>query len=163
MSKILSQEEIDALLTSASELERAARADAEKKARKGAASKAATPKAASTALAPGMGSTRIPASMAARISWPPGSETVGVPASETSATLSPRCSRSTSEADFPASLCSCRLVVGVAIACRARRWPVRRVSSAAMRETSRRIRSARTVMSSRLPIGVATTNSVPGM
>ena len=33
MSKILSQEEIDALLTSASELERAARADAEKNVR----------------------------------------------------------------------------------------------------------------------------------
>src|SRR5438046_933738 len=38
---------------------------------------------------------------------------------------------------------------------------VRRVSSHAIRSTSRRTRSARRVMSSRLPIGVATTKSVP--
>src|SRR5947209_213528 len=38
---------------------------------------------------------------------------------------------------------------------------VRRVSSQAIRSTSRRTRSARRVMSSRLPIGVATTKSVP--
>src|SRR2546430_9120881 len=38
---------------------------------------------------------------------------------------------------------------------------VRRVSSQATRSTSRRTRSARRVMSSRLPIGVATTKSVP--
>src|SRR5437667_421303 len=38
---------------------------------------------------------------------------------------------------------------------------VRRVSSHATRVTSRRTRSARRVMSSRLPIGVATTKSVP--
>jgi len=120
-------------------------------------------RAARTALGPGTGSTRTPASMAARISNPPGSETVGVPASDTSAMLSPRCRRSTSAFAFPASLCSCRLVVGVEIAWRASRCAVRRVSSAAMTATSRRTRSARTVMSSRFPIGVATTNSVPGI
>src|SRR5437870_282747 len=38
---------------------------------------------------------------------------------------------------------------------------VRRVSSQAIRSTSRRTRSARRVMSSRLPIGVATTKSAP--
>src|SRR5438552_1915050 len=38
---------------------------------------------------------------------------------------------------------------------------VRRVSSHATRVTSRRTRSARRVMSSRLPIGVATTKRVP--
>src|SRR5438034_4710229 len=38
---------------------------------------------------------------------------------------------------------------------------VRRVSSHAIRSTSRRTRSARRVMSSRLPIGVATTKNVP--
>jgi len=37
------------------------------------------------------------------------------------------------------------------------------VSSAAISATSRSTRSARVVMSSRLPIGVATTNKVPGM
>ena len=41
--------------------------------------------------------------------------------------------------------------------------PVRRVSSAAISATSRSTRNARAVMSSRLPIGVATTNSVPGI
>src|SRR5438876_847673 len=49
------------------------------------------------------------------------------------------------------------------MAYRASRWPVRRVSSAAISVTSRSTRNARAVMSSRLPIGVATTNSVPGM
>src|SRR2546430_3237006 len=49
------------------------------------------------------------------------------------------------------------------MAYRASRWAVRRVSSAAISVTSRSTRSARAVMSSRLPIGVATTNSVPGM
>ena len=126
-------------------------------------SKPATARAASTALGPGMGSTRIPASIAARTRRPPGSETVGVPASDTSATSSPRCSRSTSAAAFLDSLCSCRLVVGVAIAWRARSCAVRRVSSAAITAASRSTRRARTVMSSRLPMGVATTNSVPGM
>ena len=40
---------------------------------------------------------------------------------------------------------------------------VRRVSSAAIASASRSIRRARNVMSSRLPIGVATTKSVPGI
>ena len=35
-------------------------------------------------------------------------------------------------------------------------WPVRRVSSAATRSHSLRVRKARKVMSSRFPIGVAT-------
>jgi len=77
--------------------------------------------------------------------------------------LSPRSRRAISAPDFPASLCSWRLVLGVVIACRASRCAVRRVSSAAITDTSRSTRSARTVMSSRLPIGVATTNSVPDM
>ena len=72
-------------------------------------------RAASAALGPGMGSTRMPASMALRISCRPGSEIVGVPASETRAIESPRCRRSTRAADFLFSLCSWRLVVGVVI------------------------------------------------
>ncbi len=67
------------------------------------------------------------------------------------------------EPDFCASLCSWRLVVGVSIVWRASRCAVLRVSSAAMIATSRSTRSARSVMSSRLPIGVATTNNVPGI
>ena len=65
-----------------------------------------TARAAITALGPGIGSIRIPASIAALISRCPGSDIVGVPASDTSATLSPRSSRPTSDADFCASLCS---------------------------------------------------------
>src|ERR1700730_15993247 len=64
---------------------------------------------------------------------------------------------------FLDSLCSWKLVVGVPMAYRDRRWLVRRVSSAAIRLTWLRIRRARVVTSSRLPIGVATTNRVPGM
>src|SRR5205085_3230133 len=48
-------------------------------------------------------------------------------------------------------------------ACRASRCDVRRVSSAAITATSRSTRSARSVMSSRFPMGVATTKSVPGI
>ena len=40
---------------------------------------------------------------------------------------------------------------------------MRRVSSAAMTSDSRSTRNARNVMSSRLPIGVATTSNVPGI
>ena len=43
----------------------------------------------------------MPASIAARISRPPGSETVGVPASDTSAMLSPCCSRAMSARRLP--------------------------------------------------------------
>jgi hypothetical protein len=42
------------------------------------------------ALGPGTGSTRNPFSIAARTSRSPGSEIVGVPASDTRATSSPR-------------------------------------------------------------------------
>src|ERR1019366_7367935 len=68
-----------------------------------------------------------------------------------------------SDAAFFPSLCSWKLVVGVVIANRVSRCAVRRVSSAAMTATSPSTRSARAVMSSRLPMGVATTNSVPGI
>src|SRR6187200_1077370 len=104
---------------------------------------------------------RTPAATAAAMSSLPGSEMVGVPASDTSAMLSPASSRSTRAAVFLCSLCACKLVVDVAMAWRVSRCAVRRVSSAAISATSRNTRSARTVMSSRLPIGVATTKSVP--
>jgi len=104
-----------------------------------------------------------PLSIACWMSRCPGSETVGVPASDTRAMASPRINRPISDADLAASLCSWRLVVGVWIPYRVSNWAVRRVSSAAMSATSRSTRSARVVMSSRLPIGVATTKSVPGI
>ena len=52
-------------------------------------------------------------------------------------------------------------VVGVWMSKWARSARVRRVSSHAITSASFRIRSARSVMSSRFPMGVATTNSVP--
>ena len=68
------------------------------------------------ALAPGMDTTGSPAWRAALTRCRPGSETSGVPASDTSATLSPARSRSISQPVFWVSLCSWRLVVGVVIA-----------------------------------------------
>ena len=73
-------------------------------------------RAASAALGPGTGSMRMPASIAARMSRSPGSDTVGVPASDTRATLSPWRNRARSTSVFRVSLCSCRLVVGVVMA-----------------------------------------------
>ena len=62
--------------------------------------------AAMTALGPGIASTRIPAARASDTRNCPGSETIGVPASETSAIESPAFSRSTSCEAFSRSLCS---------------------------------------------------------
>ena len=53
-------------------------------------------RAAMTALGPGIGLTRMPASRADRTRCWPGSEMPGVPASDTSATDSPACSRAIS-------------------------------------------------------------------
>jgi len=50
--------------------------------------------------------TRTPASMAARMRRTPGSETVGVPESDTSAMFSPPIRRATSAVLLPISLCS---------------------------------------------------------
>ena len=59
-----------------------------------------------TALGPGMLSTRMPDARAAATSDWPGSDTSGVPASETSAIDSPLASRATSVGVFCRSLCS---------------------------------------------------------
>ena len=66
-----------------------------------------------TALGPGTGSILMPASLARRTRCVPGSDMVGVPASDTRAMLSPAFSRSTRSAALPLSLCSWKLVVRV--------------------------------------------------
>ena len=99
----------------------------------------------------------MPASLAARTSRAAGSETSGVPASETTAIDSPAASRCNSPGTRRASLWAWSEILGVRISKRAQRRAVRRVSSHAISATSRSIRSARSLVSSRFPIGVATT------
>ena len=84
-------------------------------------------------LGPGIGSTRMPAAIAARISSAArvGNGRRSGVRHQRDAVAALRGARSAT-ADFAASLCSCRLVVGVVMAWRASRWAVRRVSSAAM-------------------------------
>lgn len=67
------------------------------------------------ALGPGTTWMSTPAFRASRTKWAPGSETSGIPASDTRAIDAPACSLAMRLADFPRSLCSWRLVVGVAI------------------------------------------------
>ena len=98
---------------------------------------------------------------AARTSLKPGSETSGVPASRHQRTaLAPR-SRASAPA-APARHCGRdRASSGVAMPYRASSCAVTRVSSQGIRSTAASTSSARSVMSPRLPIGVATTCS-PG-
>ncbi len=85
----------------------------------------------------------------------------GVPASETSATLSPSRRRRRIPAPARALLYSWKTTIGVRISYRFSSFTVRRVSSQAITGASFRTRTARKVMSSRFPSGVATTYSVP--
>ena len=62
--------------------------------------------AVNAADGPGSTSTPIPAATHACTSTNPGSLTSGIPASLTSATVSPDCMRATSSDERPASLCS---------------------------------------------------------
>ena len=105
---------------------------------------------------------RIPAATAAAISSLPGSEMVGVPASDTSADAVAR----------QQSINQRRRLLVLVVRVQAGRRRRDRVARQQMRAygaypqpqsraTSRSTRSARTVMSSRLPIGVATTKRVP--
>ena len=86
----------------------------------------------------------------------------GLPASLTIATVPPPCSNSTISPERLASLNLCALTCRLAKPSRLSSIPVCRVSSAATRSQSRNVRIARSVMSSMLPIGVATRYSVPG-
>ena len=114
-----------------------------------------------TAEGPGMTSTASPASRTASTRRWPGSDTPGIPASETNATFSPRSMRLSAGAMRSAKLCSSARLS----AARMPKWdsslPVTRVSSHKIRSASRSVRRARTEMSSRLPMGVPTTKRVP--
>ena len=109
-----------------------------------------------SAVAPGRVSTSMPASTQVLTSRNPGSEIPGVPASETNAALRPA-------AIDPATI--------LTVACSLNLWcewsffsiprclsrnDVVRVSSARMKSTSRSTLTARSVISSRFPIGVGT-------
>ena len=91
----------------------------------------------------------------------PGSDSPGVPASVTSATLRPCLSHWTTFAAMLASLCWCSATGRLPIPCRLSRDAVLRVSSAAMTSAAASTFSARSVMSSTFPMGVATTYNVP--
>ncbi len=117
--------------------------------------------AAVIADAPGIGVTRWPPSSAARTSSAPGSLSTGVPASVQSARVSPRSSRSMSCGTRRRSSNAGSDSTGLWMSCAVSSTLVRRESSAITASHSRSTRSARKVMSSRLPIGVATTASVP--
>ena len=91
----------------------------------------------------------------------PGSLMPGVPASHTSATLSPRRSAATISSARAASLCACTAKGRLAIDRCASSVAVTRVSSAPMRSTLPSTSTARSVTSRRLPSGVATTYNVP--
>ena len=125
--------------------------------------KPATLSAAIAAHGPGTGDTRTPAARAARTRRKPGSLTSGVPASDTSASESPASSRVTSCAACASSLCWCSASSGRSRPKCDSSWRVWRVSSAQIAATVFKISSARGDRSPRLPIGVATIWSVPGL
>jgi hypothetical protein len=112
---------------------------------------------ARTAEGPGTGTTGTSLSSAARTSREPGSESKGVPASETSAIVAPDSRHSSNRGMRRASLCAWSDTRRVTILKCAQRRPVRRVSSQAISVASRSTRSARGLRSSRLPMGVDTT------
>ena len=113
---------------------------------------------ATAAHAPGTGTSGTPRSAHAAASSAPGSEMPGVPASLTTATLRPASACSSSFGIAVRRLCS--WCDSSADGC-APRWrssgSVTRVSSDATTSACRSVRIARSVRSSRLPIGVATT------
>ena len=112
--------------------------------------------AGTKAVAPGSDSTSMPCSTQVRTSRKPGSEMPGVPASETSATVRPAAMWSATMRTVACSLNLWCERSGFSMP----RWrsstDVVRVSSARMRSTSPSTLTARSVMSSRLPMGVGT-------
>ncbi|VWM24396.1 Uncharacterised protein [Collinsella intestinalis] len=110
---------------------------------------------------PGRTSTRAPASRAASTSTWPGSETLGIPASEAKAIRSPASSRSTSSGARRAITFSSQRTSGFEMPRYARSFEVTRVSSQQITSASRKACAARGVRSPRLPIGVPTMESTP--
>ena len=104
----------------------------------------------------------MPSAAHARTSRKPGSETVGMPPSVTSATVAPSRSRRSISSVRSRSFPSKNERSGRSTRSRCvRRRPVRRVSSAAIRSTAASVSTARGARSPRLPIGVPTRKSVP--
>ncbi len=124
--------------------------------------KPAALRAAVAAEGPGMGETLKPAAVAARTILKPGSDINGVPASLTRAT-SAVCNVSITLPIDSASFQSRidKYLTGVGLFSIFINCPVCLVSSQAMTVTEVNIFIARKVMSSRLPIGVATTYNMP--
>ncbi|PKN58100.1 MAG: hypothetical protein CVU56_07470 [Deltaproteobacteria bacterium HGW-Deltaproteobacteria-14] len=109
------------------------------------------------ALAPGIGTTGKPAAVTSRTKRWPGSLTPGVPASLTSAKRSPASSRAIAPAALRASVWASWRSSGARTPWWSHNTRVTRVSSHRIRSTERSTRIARSVMSSRFPMGVATT------
>ena len=116
-----------------------------------------------TALGPGTTRTSMPSAAAARTSRKPGSETPGMPPSVTRATSSPSRSRFTICGTRWRSFPSKKESIGTRTSMPASRRPERRVSSAATSDTCARVSRARRLRSPRLPMGVPTTNRMPGI
>src|SRR5436190_2383721 len=125
------------------------------------AAKPAAETAAAAAFGPGIARTAMPGRGASATSQAPGSASAGVPASLISAACCPSRSKPITLAAAARSLCSCSAMVRVAMPKCASSVREVRVSSQAIKATERRVSMARALKSARLPIGVATTNSVP--
>ena len=120
-------------------------------------------RAVSTAEGPGATVTGTCSRTAAWTSRYPGSETEGMPASETTRTRRPARAASSSSAARSRSLCSWKAMTRPR-GSTSRRWArdrSRRVSSAAMRSACSRARRRRSEASETLPIGVAARVIVP--
>src|SRR3989344_897170 len=117
-----------------------------------------TERAAVRALAPGIGMIETSGRFARTedINAEPGSEIVGVPASETNATFFPADRRLRTWAILAFSVRAFILVSRVFMLYRAVSRDVTRVSSHRIVSTEDNVEIARNVMSSRFPIGVAT-------
>ena len=127
-------------------------------------SSAGSPDATSAVIAadgPGQHLDRQPGRDARAHQHVAGSDTSGIPASDTSATTAPPRIFSTSSAARARSLCSWYETSRAFTPYRSSSTRVRRVSSHATTSASRSADSTRRVMSSRFPIGVGHTTSLP--
>lgn len=114
-----------------------------------------------TAEGPGMTSTLRPRSRAASTSLWPGSDTPGMPASDTKATRPPASIRAMAGATLSARTFSSARCKGTRMPKCASSLDVTRVSSHRSRSAARSVSSARGVTSRRLPMGVPTTERTP--
>ena len=113
-------------------------------------------KAVTQAEGPGITCTSTPASRAASTRTWPGSETLGMPASEANAKVSPASKRSTSSgARWTITFSSQRMSVLDIPRC-AKSLDVTRVSSQQMASAARKASATRGLISPRLPMGVPT-------